>query len=128
MIELNITSNIIQVLNFIEGKKKDTQIQVKNGMLKVGLLAQKESILNAPRKKGYLERSINMKSGDDYAMIFVASNSPAGAYAEIRHDDNYIYGQGTVAKGPRAGREYIQRAINDNINNFKLLLGASIKW
>lgn len=128
MIDIQVTSNADIVLGYIGKKAKNVKAQVKDGMLKIGILAQKESRLNAPRLKGYLERSISMKAGDDYAMIYVASNSPAGAYAETRHEDNYNYGLLTVSKGPRAGNKYISRAIADNTQNFADILNNVIKF
>ena len=122
MIDIQITSNAVQVLDYIKNKAKKVQLDIQGGLLKIGILAQKESRMNAPRLQGYLERSIQFKVQTGQVMIYVASNSPAGQYAMPMHENEYKKGSKTMMKGARAGNRYIERAINDNMNNFKKLL------
>jgi len=123
MIQLNITSNVIQVLDFIKGLPRKINAQRQKNLGKVGILAQRESRRNAPRLEGDLERSINYEVGDGWVKIFVARNSRAGAYARRMEYDKYKEGKGTKIKGGRAGRLYIQRAIKDNMPKFRKIMG-----
>lgn len=63
---------------------------------------------------GGLMRSIMLETGDDYAEVFVASNSEGAAYAVKIHDEKGVTwkhrGPGTQAKGPQADDKFIERA------------------
>lgn len=105
-----ITQNIQNL-----GPKIDSGI--KRGLSATGFMVQREARRNAPYRDGYLERSIEFKTGRDYVDIFVPLNSPAGKYAKVMHDSEYNRGEKTMAKGSQAGRLYIKRAIDDNRAN-----------
>jgi hypothetical protein len=81
---------------------------------------------------GGLERSIMFEvnpQGD--AAVYVASNSEAGAYAKYIHDEKgkkwWKRGAGTIAKGPRADEKFIERAVYQNADKFKLVYEDEIK-
>lgn len=80
---------------------------------------------------GMLQASINFTSGGDYAEVFVPSNSPAGSYAKKIHDEKgfswFERGPGTQAKGPQADAKFIERAIADNQNAFRLQLEGEVR-
>ena len=63
---------------------------------------------------GGLERSIQLETGDDFATVFVPSNSEAADYAVRMHDEKGLTwkhrGPGTQAKGPQADDKFIERA------------------
>ena len=69
-------------------------------------------------KPGSLQNSIRFTSTAKQADIYVPSNSPAGKYAAIIHDEKgkrwRKRGLGTVAKGAQADDKFIERAIKDN--------------
>lgn len=96
---------------------------IQRGLDATGFLIQRESKKNAPYRDGYLERSIDYKTGRDFVDIFVPMNSPAGKYAKVMHESKYNLGEKSLTKGGRAGRLYIKRAIDDNrqniVNEFK---------
>ena len=92
--------------------------EIDAALEEIGLIGQRESRRNAPRDEGDLERSIQFKVGSGFVDILVPTNSRAGKYAKIRHDGRYKRGPGTRAKGGRAGRKYISRAIRDNRQKF----------
>lgn len=98
---------------------------IQRGLDATGFMVQREARKNAPYRDGYLERSIDYKTGRDYVDIFVPMNSPAGKYAKIMHDSEYNRGDKTATKGSRAGRLYIKRAIDDNrdkiVDEFKAI-------
>ena len=99
---------------------------VQRGLTSTGFLVQRESRKNAPYRDGYLERAIDFNTGKDFVDIFVPVNSYAGKYAKRMHDSEYNLGEKSRAKGSRAGRLYIKRAIDDNrdkiVNEFKAVL------
>ena len=66
---------------------------------------------------GGLTRSIIGRATDEFVEIFVPSNSEAGQYAKKMHEWSGGWGEGTKARGPQAGREFITRAIKDNEGN-----------
>lgn len=77
-------------------------------------------------KPGGLQNSIEMDSSEDGAEIFVAANSEAGVYAEYIHDEKgenwFNRGPGTVRKGPQADEKFIERALDDSIDDiFKII-------
>lgn len=80
----------------------------------------------APKKDGALESSIEHQARGMQVLIAVPINSPAGQYAEPMHENEYIAGPGTVAKGDQAGRLYITRAIDDSLPRMSLILGKCI--
>ena len=127
MIQLNVKSNVIEVLNFIKSIPSLIHTQQQKNLTKDGIIAQREARKNAPYEEGDLERSINYEVGNGFVKIFVAKNSRAGAYARRMEYDKYNEGKGTKMKGGRAGRLYIQRAINDNMSKFKKIMGNIIK-
>jgi len=88
--------------------------QVNKNLVKVGFLVAREASRNSPRREGVLEKQLKFQVVEEGVRVFVPINSPAGRYAERMHDGNYRRGKKTVAKGPRAGRLYIRRAINEN--------------
>jgi len=127
MIQLNVKSNVIEVLNFIKSIPSLIHTQQQKNLTKDGIIAQREARKNAPYEEGDLERSINYEVGNGFVKIFVAKNSRAGAYAARMEYDKYNEGKGTKMKSSRAGRLYIQRAINDNMSKFKKIMGNIIK-
>ena len=92
---------------------------IQRGLDNTGKLIKREAIKNAPFKTGDLEKSISYKTGRNYVDIKVPSNSKAGRYALIRHYGHYNLGAGSIAKGGNVGRLYIQRAIDDNVDEIK---------
>ncbi len=64
---------------------------------------------------GQLTAAIRGESAEQFARIFVPSNSRAGVYADFIHNGTYKRGVGTVAKGSQARRKFIERAIKDNM-------------
>ena len=129
------------------------QAQAVNAALgRIALLAQRESVRNAPRsptnaqvsatlkrKKrtarrtypGGLEKSIEQEVRGDTAHIFVASNSFASKYAKRIHDEKgkswHKRGAGTFAKGQRADDKFIERAIKDNQEKFYKILQDEVR-
>jgi hypothetical protein len=82
-------------------------------------------------KPGGLERSIKWRAEPDNAVVFVASNSEAGKYALKIHDEKGIswfkLGPGSVAKkGGRVDDKFIERAINDNQDEFARIIKTEI--
>ena len=80
---------------------------------------------------GGLERSIAYEvqpSGD--VSVFVAKNSPAGAYAKRIHDEKGVTwhkrGAGTVAKGAQADEKFIERAVNEHVDEYRKVLEQEI--
>lgn len=86
---------------------------------------QKNPRATSRAKPGGLERSIESEVKPGEACIFVANNSEAGSYALKMHDERYQswnkLGIGSIAKsaGNPVGEKFIERAINDNIDNIK---------
>ena len=81
---------------------------------------------------GELEKAIKyevLPNGD--VSVFVAKNSPAGAYARYIHDEKGVRwfkrGAGTVAKGSRADEKFIERAVNDNAENYRRVYEQEIQ-
>lgn len=82
------------------------------------------------RTPGGLEKSIKStvrRVGTDAdAIVFVASNAPAGKYAARIHNQKgktwFKRGPGTVAKGPQADEKFIARAIKDTERYFMPIL------
>jgi hypothetical protein len=71
---------------------------------------------------GGLERSIAFEAAPAWVDVYVGANSEAGKYAAFIHDGGpngsgqwRTPGPGTVAKGPSAGDKFIERAINDKM-------------
>lgn len=79
---------------------------------------------------GGLEKSIRSEvrdvGGTMSAIVFVAANAPAGAYAKRIHDEKGITwwkrGPGTRAKGDKADEKFIERAIADSRKYFKVIM------
>jgi hypothetical protein len=92
----------------------DVQKEIDHKLLEVGQIVQREARRNAPFKEGDLENSIQFERGGSWVDVFVPINSRAGKYGKWIHDGRYNRGPGTRAKGSRAGRKYIKRAIADN--------------
>ena len=81
---------------------------------------------------GGLEQSITYgvrPNGD--VLIYVAANSPAGAYARRIHDEKgkswFKRGAGTIAKGQRADEKFIARAVNDNAEAWEAIYEQEIQ-
>lgn len=112
MIELNITSNVKELIAYfnrlpsVMRRKRNTNLQT------IGKFIKRESQKNAPYKTGQLSRNIDYKVVGDEVYIFVGGS--AEDYAWFAHYGHYKRGRGTILKGGRAGRLYIQRAIEDN--------------
>lgn len=78
---------------------------------------------------GGLENSIKAQTvgaknaSEMQAIIFIASNAPAGKYAKRIHDEKgkswHKRGLGTVAKGVRADELFIKRAVDRVTQGFK---------
>jgi len=81
-------------------------------------------------KPGGLIRAISTKSGPDNAEVFVATNSEAGKYAFRIHEEKGISwherGPGTIQRGARADDKFIERAINDNQDEFARIIKTEI--
>ena len=120
------------------------------GLVRCGLLAQREAIANAPRSPTKAEFSATLKrkkqtdrkdffpgglekSIETYydkakmaVVICVRDNSYAAKYARRIHDEKgqtwRNRGPGTVAKGDRADDKFIERAIRDNEGRFLEIL------
>ena len=95
----------------LSAKKRGTVVGPANG-LKARLMGTGNW-----KTPGDLENSIQCESDAEHAAVFVASNAPAGAYAEIIHDKKGVKwherGPGTQAKGERADEKFIERAQPD---------------
>lgn len=82
-------------------------------------------------KPGGIERSIERLVKSDSAIVFVASNSEAGGYAEKMHDEKgktwSKRGIGTIAKGSRADSKFIERALDENKENIKRILESEMR-
>ena len=81
---------------------------------------------------GGLEKSIQaetLANGD--VSVFVAKNSFAADYARYIHDQKGVRwfkrGAGTVAKGARADEKFIERAVNDNAEKYRLVYEQEIR-
>jgi hypothetical protein len=92
----------------------------------VGFLVQREGRRRAPYREGNLERAITFESGEGYVKIFVPVNSPAGRYAEQKHNGRYNLGAASRAKGPQVGPKFLTRAIKDNEAKIQSLFKAGI--
>ena len=122
MIKFDIQSNIISVINWVKRQPNEVDKKTQENLTKIGLIASREAKRYAPFKSGALENSITYRVGQGYVSIEVPSNSRAGKYAYIRHENSYNYGAGTKIKGAQAGRLYIKRAIDDNWQKFKSIM------
>jgi len=108
------------------GRKKVTH-NIQRSLELVGKLVKNDAIRKAPKKSGALEQSITYKTGRNYVDIKVPKNSPAGAYALIRHYGYYNLGEGSKSKGADVGRLYIKRAITDNISGIRNIFRTVFK-
>ena len=84
---------------------------------------------------GGLEKSIQYEvrlsdPKNPCAVVFVPSNSPAGAYAKFIHDEKgkkwFKRGIGTIAKGDQADEKFIERAIKDQSKFFEAIMKRAI--
>lgn len=80
---------------------------------------------------GGLERSLAyevLPNGD--VSVFVAKNSPAGAYAKRIHDEKGVTwhkrGAGTIAKGTQADEKFIERAVHEHVDEYGKILKREI--
>ena len=93
-----------------------TQAQ-KKAARKTRRKVRRKATATTRAKPGGLVRSIEWYAGPDYASVFVAANSDAGAYAKKIHDEKgktwHKRGLGTVAKGGQADDKFIDRALTD---------------
>lgn len=103
-------------------KITQTSVGIQRALTDIGLLVQREAVKNAPYREGDLEESINFKVGRGWVDIGVGINTRAGKYARRMHEDIYNPGPGTRSKGSRAGRKYIERAIDENQEKIRDLL------
>lgn len=81
---------------------------------------------------GGLEKSIQAETlANGGVSVFVAANSYAGEYARYIHDEKgrkwWKRGPGTVAKGSRADEKFIERAVNDNAEKYRLVYEQEIR-
>ena len=121
MIRLEIISNIGEIISFIKKQHVLIDKKIKSNLVKVGKFLKRESKLNAPYKTGQLRKDIKYEVKDDTVIIYVQGKS--SPYASIMHYNKYKRGSGTIRQGGRAGRLYIQRALNDNENKVAAIFG-----
>ena len=108
MFDLRIRSNISEVINFVRNQPYFVKKRIKSNLKLVGRYIQRESRKNAPYKTGALRRGIQYKVSGDKVVIFVRGK--AEDYAYFMENGEYKRGRGTIRKGGRAGRLFIQRA------------------
>lgn len=84
---------------------------------------QKTAKEYVPFEKGNMEDAIKLSSADrrrkwivyvDDTMKDDTGKYTVGDYLNFLHEATYNYGPGTVAKGPKAGRKFLERALEDN--------------
>jgi len=122
MIDVDIsTRGFPQVSLNLASIPKQLRHVIPPAILASVLVVHREARRNAPYLTGTLESSIKYKAGDDEGAVFVPINSHAGDYARRRHEDQYSRGPGTRAKGARAGRKYLERAVTDNADKIRLI-------
>ena len=104
--------------------------KIREGLKKagtnVGFLVQREGRRRAPYMEGNLERAITFQVGDGFVKVFVPVNSPAGRYAEQKHNGRYNLGARSKAKGPQVGPKFLTRAITENEAKIQSLFKAGI--
>ena len=80
---------------------------------------------------GMLEESIQAEARGIVGEIYVAENSPGGAYAhyihEMKHKLWFNRGPGTIAKGDRADEKFIERAVVGNQDKLQKILDNAIE-
>lgn len=80
---------------------------------------------------GMLEESIQAEARGIVGEIYVAENSPGGAYAhyihEMKHKLWFNRGPGTIAKGDRADEKFIERAVVANQDKLQKILDNAIE-
>ena len=107
-------------------KPKDADREIRAASRNVGFLVQREARRNAPYRRGDLERSIIFEVIEGGVRIYVPTNSAAGKYGNFTHNGAYVPGPGTRAKGFRAGRKYITRAVSGNTGKINSFYQAAI--
>ena len=116
---------------YSEASKKLTK-GIQRKLKLVGIKVQKESRKNAKispvgsTDRGGLEKSILWRVQGSKVYIFVPDNGLAGKYAWIQHEHDGR-GTGTIRKGARADKEFIDRAVDDNEPWIKKTIGGSFK-
>ena len=126
MLDIKITSNS-GFLNYLKGLNGKLDKGLRVARKDIGKLLEKESKLNAPDDEGDLEEAIRYAVRGDKISIFVRRSSKAGKYAYQKHYGKYKRGAGTKSKGSRAGRLFIQRAIDDNESEMDQIIYKAFK-
>ncbi len=102
----------------------------KNNLRKTSRRRKADERSTGRAKPGGLERSVSMTHGSDNAEVFIATNSEAGKYAFRMHEQKGISwherGPGTIQKGGRADDKFIERAINENQDEFAKIIKTEI--
>jgi len=91
-----------------------------------------ESVKRAPIDEGMLQASHErtIEDGGTFGTIegavFIPANSPASDYALYMHEGHYKLGPASARKQATqkeiVGRKYLERALNDNINRFRVYI------
>lgn len=140
------------IVRLLTKKGQEVSAGIRRGLKETAKVVVKEAKKNAPRSPtraqisatlkvrrrshaqampGGLEKSIQyeVRTSDPKnpcAVVFVPSNSPAGAYAKFIHDEKgkrwYHRGAGTIAKGDQADEKFIERAIQSQSKHFEAIM------
>lgn len=94
-----------------------------------------EAVMRAPLDEGFLqaslERKIEKKPKEIVGHVFIPANSPASPYALYMHEGVYNLGVNSLDKQSKVkvkvGRKYLERALLENKNKFKLYFIRKIK-
>ena len=112
---------------FINNVIKDINISIDRSLDDIGEFVRKEARANAPHEDGELARSISYNKSIGKVEIGVPQNTKAHSYAAIMEYGTYDRGEGTVAKGYRAGKMFLNRAVRDNIYKIKQMIYKNIR-
>lgn len=123
--EINV-SGVGSTTAWLKSLNPKIRAGLNKGLKNVGFLVQREARRRAPYKEGNLERSIIFQADDSQVKIFVPVNSPAGRYAQLKHDGIYRLGPGSRTKGPQVGPKYLSRAVSENVEKINSLLNTAL--
>jgi hypothetical protein len=114
MIDIKLDIDLNGINKYLKGVGTTIDKRLDDAKRNIGRFVLQDAKKYAPTEGGDLEDSIKSKVQGDDILIYVPRSSKAGKYAKYRHDEGPRNDVGDKRKGSKAGRKFIERAINDN--------------